>query len=182
MDTAGWVSRFFEAHDRFETRADPQLKPLTHVRNIREGGRAVDRAYIFDHEARRVRSGGTLAEAGSATAMALPLSAGSLDTLTALWYIRALPLAPGLEVVLPVNDGRRGLVVTVRVGNRERIEVGGRSEEAFRVEPRIVARVERRQPIEATIWVSADARRLPLVAEVAAGFGRIRLKLVNYRP
>lgn len=179
MDTAGWVSRLFEAHDRFQTRADAQLKPLSHLSEIREGRRAVDRAYVFDHAARRVRSGATLAEASGPTAMALPLSAGSLDTLTALWYIRALPLAPGLTAVLPVNDGRRGLVVTVRVGNRERIEVGGRSEEAFRVEPRIVARVDRRQPIEATIWVSADARRLPLVADIAAGFGRIRLKLVE---
>lgn len=182
MDTAAWVSRFFEAHDRFQTRADAQLKPLSHVRIIREGRRAVDRAYLFDHDARRVRSANTLAEAGSATAVALPLSAGSLDTLTALWYIRALPLAPGLTVVLPVNDGGRGLVVTVRVGERERIEVGGRSEEAFRVEPRIAARVERRQPIDATFWLSADARRLPLVADIAAGFGRIRLKLVDYRP
>jgi hypothetical protein len=182
MDTAPWVSRFFEAHDRFETRADAQLKPLSHVRIIREGRRSVDRAFVFDHEARRVRSANTLAEAGSASAVALPLSAGSLDTLTALWYIRALPLAPGLTVVLPVNDGGRGLVVTVRVHERERIEVGGRSEEAFRVEPRITARVERRQPIDATFWLSADARRLPLVAEIAAGFGRIRLNLVNYRP
>jgi hypothetical protein len=182
MDTAGWVARFFEAHDLFETIADPQLKPLAHIRMIREGRRAVDRAYVFDHDARRVRSGSTRAEASSAAAMALPLSPGSLDTLTALWYIRALPLAPGLTAVLPVNDGQRGLVVTVSVGARERIDVGGRSEEAFRVTPRIVARVERRQPIAATIWLSTDARRLPLAAEIAAGFGRIRLKLVNYRP
>lgn len=182
MDTAGWVSRFYEAHDRFETRADAQLRPLSHRSTIREGRRSVDRAYVFDHAARRVRSGTTVEEASSATAIALPLSPGSLDTLTALWYIRALPLAPGLTAVLPVNDGRRGLVVTVRVGERERIEVGGRSEDAFRVTPRIEARVERRQPIEATIWVSADARRLPLAADIAAGFGRIRLKLVDYRP
>ena len=182
MDTAPWVSRFFEAHDRFETRADAQLRPLSHLRIIREGRRAVDRAFVFDHDARRVRSANTLAEAGSDTAVALPLSPGSLDTLTALWYIRALPLEPGLTVVLPVNDGGRGLVVTVRVRGRERVEVGGRSEDAFRVEPRIVARVERRQPIDATFWLSADARRLPLAAEIAAGFGRIRLQLVDYRP
>ena len=182
MDPAGWVSRFFEAHDRFETIADEQLKPLQHMRVIREGRRAVDRAYVFDHDARRVRSGATVAEARDAAAMALPLAPGSLDTLTALWYIRALPLAPGLTAVLPVNDGQRGLVVTVTVGDRERIEIGGRSEDAFRVVPRIEARVERRQPIAATIWFSADARRVPLAAEIAAGFGRIRLKLVNYRP
>ena len=93
--------------------------------------------------------------------------------------IRALPLAPGLTAILPVNDGQRGLVVTVTVGDREQIDIGGRREDAWRVEPRIVARVERRQPIEATIWLSADARRLPLAAEIAAGFGRIRLKLVE---
>ena len=182
MDTAAWVSRFFEAHDRFETKADAQLTPISHSRSIREGRRAVDSAYVFDHDARRVRSGATIAEAGSATALALPLSRGALDTLTALWYIRAMPLEPGHTAVLPVNDGRRGYLVTVRVGNREQIDVDGRSVEAIRVEPRIGASVERRQPIDATFWLSTDARRLPLVAEIAAGFGRIRLKLVNYRP
>jgi hypothetical protein len=182
VDSASWVSRFFEAHDRFRTIADAQLKPLSHVRSLREGRRAVDRAFVFDHDARRVRSGGTVAEARSPSAMALPLSPGSRDTLTALWYIRSLPLAPGFSVALPVNDAGRSLAVSVNVGNRETIEVGGRTEEAFRVEPRISARVERRRPLEATIWLSADARRLPLVVEISAGFGRLRLKLVDYRP
>jgi hypothetical protein len=36
--------------------------------------------------------------------------------------------------------------------------------------------------VDATIWISADERRLPLAADITAGFGRVRLKLVNYRP
>ena len=52
---------------------------------------------------------------------------------------------------------------------------------AYRVEPRLTTRVQRRQAVEATIWISADARRVPLAADVTAGFGRVRLKLVDYR-
>jgi hypothetical protein len=50
------------------------------------------------------------------------------------------------------------------------------------VQPRLATRVQRRQAVEATIWISADDRRVPLAAEIAAGFGRVRLKLVDYRP
>ena len=53
---------------------------------------------------------------------------------------------------------------------------------ALRLEPRFAARVQRRQAIESTIWLSDDERRVPLMVEVAAGFGRVRLKLVDYRP
>lgn len=41
-----------------------------------------------------------------------------------------------------------------------------------RPEPRVVRSVERRQPLTAIVWISADERRVPLVMEVAAGFGR----------
>jgi hypothetical protein len=180
--TAPWMSRFFEARDRFHSTADTELKPLTHVRELREGRRSVDRAFLFDHPGRRVRSGANVVEAGEPSALSLPLPAGSRDALTALWYLRALPIAPGFTIEIPVNDAGRNLSLAVRVGDRETIDVNGRQEEAFRVEPRIRARVERRRPIDATIWLSADARRIPLVADVAAGFGRVRLKLVDYRP
>lgn len=182
VDTAAWVSRFFEAHDRFRTTADAQLRPLSHVRALREGRRSIDRAFVFDHDARRVRAGETIDDARGPAAMALPLPPGARDTLTALWYLRSLPLAPGFSVTLPVNDAGRSLSLEVRVGDRETIDIGGRVEDAFRVQPRIVARVERRRPIDATIWLSADGRRLPLAADISAGFGRVRLKLVDYRP
>ena len=71
MDTAGWVARFFEAHDRFETIADAQLAARAHP-VIREGRRAVDRARVRSRRA-RVRSG-YARRSGQRHAMALPLS------------------------------------------------------------------------------------------------------------
>lgn len=182
VDTAAWVSRFFEAHDRFRTTADSALRPLLHQRALREGRRAVDRVYAYDHEGRRVRSGDSPAAARRTEALTLPLPAGARDALTALWYVRTMPVTPGYSVALPLNEAGRNLALTVSVPARETITINGRPVNALRVEPRFTARVQRRQAIEATLWLSDDERRVPLMAEVAAGFGRVRLKLVDYRP
>ena len=182
VETAPWVSRFFEARDRFRTAADASLRPLLHQRALREGRRSVDRAYAYDHAGRRVSSGDTPAAARQAGALTLPLPPGARDALTALWYVRTMPLAPGYSLALPVNEAGRNLALSVSVPARETIMVDGAPVSALRVEPRFTARVQRRQAIESTLWLSDDARRVPLVVEVAAGFGRLRLKLVDYRP
>ncbi|MSO82560.1 MAG: DUF3108 domain-containing protein, partial [Acidobacteria bacterium] len=182
VDTAPWVSRFFEAHDRFRTAADAQLRPLLHQRALREGRRAVDRAYSYDHPGRRVSSGDSPAAARGPDALALPLPPGARDALTALWYIRTMPVSPGYALAMPLNEAGRTLALTVTVPARETIVIDGAPVPALRLEPRFTARVQRRQPIASTIWLSDDARRVPLMVEVAAGFGRVRLKLVDYRP
>lgn len=182
VETAPWVSRFFEARDRFRTAADARLRPLLHQRALREGRRSVDRVYAYDHAGRRVSSGDSPATARQAGALTLPLPPGARDALTALWYVRTMPLAPGYSLALPLSEAGRNLALTVSVPARETITVDGAPVPALRVEPRFTARVERRQAIEATLWLSDDARRVPLVVEVAAGFGRLRLKLVDYRP
>jgi hypothetical protein len=182
LDTAPWVSRFFEAHDRFRTAADATLRPLLHQRALREGRRSVDRTYAYDHAGRRVSTGDSPAAARRAEALTLPLPPGARDALTALWYVRTLPLAPGDSVALPLNEGGRNLALTVSVAARESITIDGAAVSTLRLTPQFTARVQRRQAIESTLWLSDDARRLPLMVEVAAGFGRVRLKLVDYRP
>ena len=84
---------------------------------------------------------------------------------------------------MPINEAGRNLTAAIAVG-----AAGDRStrrrtvRRAYRVEPRLTRASQRRRPVDATIWLSADERRVPLAADVAAGFGRVRLKLVDYRP
>lgn len=181
-ETAPWVSRFFEAKDRFRTSASAQLAPLMHQRFLREGRRVVDRVFAYDHEARHVRSADNAAAAREATAMALPLAAHARDALTALWYVRTLPLATGTRFDMPINEAGRNQKATITVGPLETLDTASGPQPAFPVRPEITARVQRRQGIDATIWISADARRVPLQADITAGFGRVLLKLVDYRP
>jgi hypothetical protein len=180
-ETAAWVSRFFEARDRFRTSTTADLTPLLHQRFLREGRRSVDRVYAYDHAARNVRTGDSADAARDATALTLPLAAHARDSLAALWYVRALPLAAGTTFEMPINEAGRNMTAVMTVGPVETIDAFGGPQPAFRVAPRLTTRVQRRQAVEATIWISADARRVPLAADITAGFGRVRLKLVDYR-
>jgi hypothetical protein len=177
-DTAEWVRQFFDAHNEYVTQASADLLPLRHTRRERQGRRDLTRVFAFDHDGRSVhlRSG----DAGATVTLSIP--PGTRDALTALFYARSITLAPGAVVRVPLNDGGRNLILELRVAREESLAVGDRMVPAVRLEPRILQRVARRRPLELTVWLSRDARRVPLRADVAAGFGRLRLDLVSYVP
>jgi hypothetical protein len=167
-ETADWVSTFFQANDRFVTVTDAALLPLSHTREIREGRRAVDRRYEYDRASNLVQT----------NVMALPLgSPDARDAFAALYYVRTLSLRSGTVLTVPLNEAGTSLVLQVSVGEVENIEHRGARVPALRLEPRVMRRIERRRPLAITLWLSADARRIPLRAIVDAGFGRIRLEL-----
>jgi uncharacterized protein DUF3108 len=175
VDTAPWVSRFFEAKDRFETLADEGLLPTVHRRDLLEGRRALTREAVFDRASGLVRIGAP----GDPGAMSFRVSPGTRDILTALFYLRTLPLRPGDSVVVPVTDGGRAYTVTVRAIGPERIVVNGSAIDALRVEPLVSERVPRRAPVDVVVWLTPDASHRVLAADVAAGFGRVRLELTG---
>jgi hypothetical protein len=180
--TASWVATFFRANDLFITTADRTLLPLEHTREIREGRRQFDRAFIYDRGARNVRVGDSLDAARGADALSLPLGAeAARDALTALYYVRTLPLSAATIVTVPINEAGASLVLQVAVADAEAIEHRGRMTPTIRLEPRLMRRIERRRPVSMTIWLSADDRRVPLRIVIEAGFGRVRAELAEYR-
>ncbi len=180
-ETAEWVSSFFEARDRFVTLADAMLRPVEHTREIREGRRQQDRVFVYDTERRLVRTGRTREEAGGSDALSFALAPGARDAVTAFYYARTLVVPPGSTVDVPINEAGRNLVLSLNAGNEETIDVRGQSVRARGLEPVLRQRVERRRPMQMTVWLSIDDRRVPLIVDVDAGFGRVRAELVDYR-
>jgi hypothetical protein len=177
-ETADWVQQFFDAHNEYTTDASVDLLPLRHTRRERQRHRDLTRVFTFDHERRTVQ----LRSGREESSVTLSMPPGTRDALTALYYTRSVALAPGAVLKVPLNDGGRNSILELRVAGEDQLTVGGRTVPALRLEPRIIQRVERRRPLELTIWLSRDARRVPLRADVAAGFGRLRLDLVSYTP
>jgi len=62
------------------------------------------------------------------------------------------------------------------------VNVQGKMVDALRLTPVMQRRVEDRQPLASTIWLSNDERRVPLVLDLDAGFGHLRVELMSYRP
>jgi hypothetical protein len=180
--TADWVSRFFQASDVFTTLAASDLSPLLHVRQIDEGSRELTRAYVYDTARRQVRVAPTPGEALSPDAEGSPLAAGARDAVTALFYVRTLPLSEGAELVIPVNDAGRNLTVRAIAEGTEMVTTPLGTVEALRLRVMIERRLERRSGVATTLWLSTDARRVPVRLDLSAGFGQVRLELVDYRP
>lgn len=174
--TAAWISRFFEADDEFTTDVAGDLMTIRHVRKLREGRRKVDDEYVFDRQENQVR---WTDDAGKPP---LRLWPGARDPVAAFYYLRTLPLSPGTALQIPVNDNGRNLSLDVKVDGIERIQSGGRQQDALRVTPVLRQRVARRAAPDITVWLSQDAHRLPLAAEYRAGFGAVRLELQSHTP
>ena len=79
-----------------------------------------------------------------------------------LWYLRALPLTSGTSFEMPINEAGRNMTAVMTVGPPETIDALADRSRRYRIEPRLTTRVQRRQAVEATIWISTDARRVPL--------------------
>ncbi|MCC7123853.1 MAG: DUF3108 domain-containing protein, partial [Acidobacteria bacterium] len=180
--TAPWVSRFFEARDVFTTIANDTLLPIAHLRQIDEGARKLTRAYVYDGERRQVRTAATVEEASSTDTAGTPWSGAARDAISTLYYVRTLDLDVGREWRIPVNDAGRSLLARVSVEGRERVTISGASVDAWRLRVVIERRLERRQPVSGTLWLSADAERAPLGLDIAAGFGAVHVERVDYRP
>jgi hypothetical protein len=168
------VSRFYEANVTLETTADARLLPVAYREIIDEGRRRIERQLQFDFAKREVRI------ASGGTSIALPLGTEARDPLTALFFIRTQPLSEGARFALPISDIGRRLTLDVSVANREMIQLNGTARMAWRIEPRLSNRIER-SPLTMTAWVGDDALRIPLLVEVAAAFGSVRVELTDYR-
>jgi hypothetical protein len=172
--TAPWVSRFYQVVATLETTASSRLLPLEYRETIDEGTRRIDRHVAFDAGRREVRvtSGGT--------SIVLPLGAEYRDPISALFYVRTLPVGRESRFTVPISDNGRRLRLDISGAQPETIVLDGRSWPAYKLEPRLSDRIER-GPLAIAAWVSADERRVPLLVEVSAGFGLVRLEMVNYR-
>jgi hypothetical protein len=178
LETAPWVARFFEARDVFRTFTDSEFRPVVHLRAIREGRRQVDQAAFHDGANGVVR----IVPPDAATVEAGPgfrAPSDHRDPLSAFLLVRTLPLARGGSVAIPVNDMGRNLTLQSGPLAAETLQWRGQPVPALRMRPTLVQRVQRRAPPAIDLWLSADDRRLPLRIDVAAGFGRVRVELIE---
>ena len=148
---------------------------LTYHETISDGKRTTERQLTFDGARREIKvvSGGT--------SITMPLGREARDPLSALFYVRTLPMASGAHVAIPLNDDGRRLKLDLTVDRQETITIGDRSWPSWKTKPKLSERIDRRGAVQIVAWLSADARRIPLVVEVSASFGSARLELASYR-
>ncbi|HEY0458299.1 MAG TPA: DUF3108 domain-containing protein [Pyrinomonadaceae bacterium] len=169
---------FFQQYDSLvENRSFRILKTSKHDE---QKERVRDSEAVFDYENRQV----TFVEANPKEPMRAPRKiaseiAGDVhDMVSGLYAMRMLPLAVGKVFEIIISDSGLLYKVPIRVTAREVQKSVLGKVMCFRVEPEIFG-VNRliEQEGSMIIWITDDARRIPVRSQIKSNIGKIEVKL-----
>ncbi len=173
-ESARFFSTFFPVRDRVESFWSPELRvPLRFEKHIREGKYAKDESVAFDPAA-----GLVIGPKGTRT----EVPPGTQDVLSAFYYVRSQPLAVGTVIEVPNYSDGKLYPLQVRVLRRETVEVPAGTYRCLVVEPLLKSAGLFKQEGSLTIWLTDDARRIPVLMKSKVAVGSIVAELERYRP
>jgi len=163
------LSKLYSLYYKADTLVDVYtLLPQRGSTYSEESGRRRMKITRFNHAARTVEF-----EMQTATVFKKELAVPpyAQDILSALVVIRALPLKTGAKLTMPVCDGGDLYRAIIVVGAREMVRTGLGTVNALKIVPTVTDAKGRPAVRGMALWISDDARRLPvkLQAELAVG-------------
>jgi Protein of unknown function (DUF3108) len=171
----GLVAKLYTVYYKLDTLLDSRrLLPQRGSVYSQEGSRRRTRITIFDQAAARADY-----EVKTTTDVktSFGLARDSQDALSAVYALRATPLKPNTSLVIPVCDGGKMYRVQFNVGRTEPVKIGDASVPAFRITTTIVEATGASVGRPMTLWISADARHVPLQLKADLAVGSINLTL-----
>jgi hypothetical protein len=110
-------------------------------------------------------------------------SQNTLDPITAVYLARSLDFKVGDRLYFKIFGGRYRYLLELFVEKKEPVSLeSGKTVEAFRVIPRIQNTTKNGYASrlnDATIWLSADERRVPIKLSSKIVFGSVHLELIE---
>jgi hypothetical protein len=110
-------------------------------------------------------------------------SQNTLDPITAVYLARSVDFKVGDRLYFNVFGGRHRYLLELFVERKEPVELeSGRNVEAFKIIPRlqnITKNGYASRLNDATIWISADERRVPVKLSSKISFGSVHMELVQ---
>jgi hypothetical protein len=131
------------------------------------------RASIYSEEGRRHRL--------RTTEFDLPENRGRQDPLSAIYVLRATPLKAGARVRMGVTNADRQYTVSFEVGAIERLRTAIGDVDAWQVKTSIIDTKGETTAKNVALWLTTDARRLPVKVRADLPFGTFTLALRDVR-
>ena len=180
----GFFARLFNL--KFRERVESTVEPISFT---------VQKTTILDEQGKRVRateatfdrSKGkmtwTLRDPNNPAAeprRAITDFSGQLqDVLSAIYFIRTQPLQVGKSFEIYIGDGGKVYKIPVTVVEKKRMKTVLGRIDVLRVNPELFGpeRLIDREKGEFSIWVTADARHIPVSGRVKTDYGTFEIKL-----
>ena len=169
------ISYVYQIASREEAWLDAdRLHSLKYRRDSVEKGKERDREYTFD-QARQVRV--------DADGEVKPTSPNAVDQLSMFYYLRLLPFDQGSKFTLRNQADPGDNPLTVRVLKRERVKVPAGTFDTWVVELGLQTDSGVfKKGGDNRLWLTTDARHLPVKISSKIGIGNFQAELVSYEP
>jgi hypothetical protein len=169
------VSKLYSLYYKLDTLLDSYtLLPQRGSVYSEEGSRHRFKVTRFDHAAHRAffeyQTTGT-----AETNFAVPPY--TQDILSAIYVLRAVPLKAGDRMTMPVSDNGSNYKLQVDVGPSERVRTPFGESAAWKLKLGIFDSTGRPQGRNVSMWISDDARRLPMKVQGELPVGTFNLDL-----
>ena len=184
VEAKGWFRKLFgiDFHYRHESYVDPASLLILRTTKLDEQGKRVRVSEsVFD----RATNLQTWTERNPNDAQAQPrvvknvLDGAAHDFISAIYFLRTQELKPGQTLELAVGDSGETFRVPVRVVERKTLKTVVGRVPTLRVEVGLfgAGRLVGDRKGEMSIWITDDARRLPVRAQLKADVGTLDIKL-----
>jgi hypothetical protein len=173
------VSKLYSLYYKLDTLLDTYtLLPQRGTVYSEEGSRHRFRITRFDRAAKKAffeYQTGTTVKADFAVSPVVQ------DALSAIYVLRAIPFQAGDRMTMPVCDNGTNYKVQIDVGAAERVRTPMGEVSAWKVRPTVFDPTNRQVGRHMTIWLSDDARRLPVRFQADLPVGSFNLVLREAR-
>jgi len=175
-----WLSSFYPVDDRTESHLAVTDGPfpgqsLYYRMLFKEGKRTRDREITFD-QTRRI---GRFHDRIGGEKVDVPIVENTFDIYASFYYVRYQPLEPGKSFMIHVLDGKELRHIEVKVLKRERIKVPAGEFDTIKVKPLVKPEGVFEGKGGAIIWLTDDARRIPVKAETKVRVGSVTAVLTG---
>jgi hypothetical protein len=118
---------------------------------------------------------------GQETVMTQPINGEVWDPLASLYVLRQLPLAAGLSACMNVYGLKHIWRLTGRVLQREHLSLNLGEFDTWHLSGDAVQLDDPKQHRHMDVWISDDARRLPVVISAGLDVGGVKATLDGFR-
>ena len=178
--SADWISVFFPVEDRVVSILSKGTSlhlglPRDFRMTISEGHHRRDREIIFDHARKKAlfidHRGGERKE--------VDIESNTYDAYSSFYYLRNLDLIPGKSVYVSMLDNKDLYNVEVQVLRKERIKTILGEVNTILIKPIMKTEGIFNRKGAIYIWLTDDARRIPVLMKTKVAIGSITATLVE---
>jgi hypothetical protein len=171
------VDLIYKVRDRIDAYTDEKLSHSILYKETKEGKRKRKVVVSFNWEkgeAQRSNFGEKRAP--------IPVKPGTFDPLSVYYALRLHDLKENMEIEKPLTDGKKWILGRARVVKREKLTVLSGTYDTYLVEPsleHIGGVFKKSKDAKLQIWVTADARRIPVKIKSKVAVGSFVGELVS---